>query len=226
MDQKFRGVYKHKDGGWVAKLGRQYLGIHKTFDEAVAARTTGEIAESGSVYVRHEIKVDGDIAMIPLHGRKGKFHGWSIIDSADLPLIEATAWTLDPRGYAVGRPAGHDNAITLHRVLIYGLNEKGGTTDHINRDQLDNRRSNLRKCKQGQNSRNTNLSKNNTSGFKGVIKTPEGRWKAAIWNNYKKIHIGHYDTKREAAAAYNAAALILHGEFASPNHVAIGEAVE
>lgn len=226
MDQKFRGVYKHKDGGWVAMLGRKYLGIYKTFDDAVSARTAAEIAESGAVYIRHEIKVDGDIALIPLHGRKGKLHGWATIDAVDLPLVEATAWTLDLRGYVVGRPAGHGNAITLHRVLVYGLDAKGGTTDHINRDRLDNRRANLRKCDQAQNSRNTVLAKNNTSGFKGVQKTPEGRWKARITVNRKEIRLGHYNTREEASAAYNAAALVLHQEFASPNPVAAPAPVE
>lgn len=220
MDQKFRGVYKHKDGGWVAMISRRYLGIHKTFVEAAAARIAAEIEETGAVYVRYEIKVDGDIALIPLHGRKGKFHGWATIDVADLPMVERTAWTLDPRGYVVGRPAGRDSPITLHRLLVYGFDAKGGTTDHINRDRLDNRRANLRKCDQAQNSRNTTLAKNNTSGFKGVQKTPEGRWKARITHNRKEIRIGHYDTREEAAAAYNAAALVLHGDFASPNQVA------
>jgi hypothetical protein len=226
MDQKYRGVYRHKDGGWIAVLGKKYLGIRKTFDEAVTLRTDAEIAESGSVFVRHEIKVDGSLALIPLHGRKGKFHGWATIDAIDLPLIDQTAWTLDPRGYVVGRPSGHDNSITLHRVLMYGLNAKGGTTDHINGDKMDNRRGNLRKCSQAQNSRNTKLAKNNSSGAKGVQKLQDGRWKARITFNRKEIRLGVFGSRAEASAAYNAAALILHGDFASPNPVAIGEAVE
>lgn len=198
-------------------ISRRYLGIHKTFDEAVAARITAEIQETGSVYIRHETKVEGEIALIPLHGQKGKFYGWATIDAADLPLIGDTSWTLDSRGYVVGRPAGLDFPITLHRLLMYGANVKGGTTDHASRDKLDNRRANLRRCDQAQNSRNTELAKNNTSGSKGVRKTVEGRWKARITNKRKEIHIGVYDTREEASAAYNAAALMLHGEFASPN---------
>lgn len=217
MEQKFRGVRKHKDGGWTAMLGREYLGLHRSFEAAVKAREDAEVRVSGAVFIRHEIQIMDDCARLPLHGQKGKFHGWATIDLEDLALVSAIAWTLDPRGYVVGRPSGHGNAITLHRFLVYGLDAKGGTTDHVNRDRTDNRRANLRKCDAAENSRNTTLAKNNTSGFKGVRRTAEGRWKARITHNRKEIHIGHFDTKEEAAAAYDAAALILHMEFASPN---------
>lgn len=217
MNEKFRGVCAHKDGGWVVTLGRRYIGIFRPFELAVERRKEAEIEAYGQLLERREIEIEGDFARIPLHGRHGKFYGWAVVDIEDLRLVSPTAWTKDLRGYVVGRPAGRGNSITLHRLLMYGPDIKGGTTDHIDGDKMNNRRSNLRKCSPAENSRNTLLAKNNTSGFKGVRRTPEGRWKAVIWINYKPRHIGHYDTKEEAAAAYNAAALVLHGDFASPN---------
>lgn len=124
---------------------------------------------------------------------------------------------MDPRGYAVGRPAGHSNNVTMHRLLVHGLEKGGGSTDHQDGNKLNNRRANLRKCNKAENARNTRLAKNNTSGKKGVRQTPEGRWKARITVNRREIHIVVYATKDEAAAAYDAASLMHHLEFASPN---------
>lgn len=60
---------------------------------------------------------------------------------------------------------------------------------------------------------NISRRRNNTSGYKGV--SLEGtRFKAKICKNYKQIHIGTFDTKEEAHAAYCTAARELHGEFA------------
>lgn len=193
------------------------MGIFRDHTMAVEARCKAEVESYGQVFDRREIEVDGAMAKIPLHGRKGKFYGWAFVDLDDLPLVSPIAWTLDLRGYVVGRPSGHSGSITMHRLLMFGLEKGGGSTDHINRMRTDNRRVNLRKCTTAENSRNTKLAKNNTSGFKGVKTTAEGRWRATIMRDRKNIHIGHFDTKEEAAAAYYAAALILHMEFASPN---------
>lgn len=53
----------------------------------------------------------------------------------------------------------------------------------------------------------TNLQRKatNESGIKGVRKVPSGRYTATIWFQNKKIHLGTYDTKEQAAAARKAA---------------------
>lgn len=42
----FRGVYHHKDGGWVARIKRNnkryYLGFFQTIDEAIEVRVRAE----------------------------------------------------------------------------------------------------------------------------------------------------------------------------------------
>jgi len=92
--------------------------------------------------------------------------------------------------------------------------ENGFFVDHINGDGLDNRRQNLRVVTHAQNLMNQRRSAANTSGVKGVSwyrKT--SRWKAQIAVFGKKMHIGYYLTKEEAAAAYEEASKRLHGEF-------------
>lgn len=87
--------------------------------------------------------------------------------------------------------------------------------DHINRDPSDNRISNLRLATNLQNCANKRIYRNNTSGAKGVSQRSSGRWQAYIKVNYRRIHLGTFDTKEEARAAYQKAAHSAFGEFAN-----------
>ncbi|HCF4483434.1 TPA: AP2 domain-containing protein [Pseudomonas aeruginosa] len=217
---KFRGVFKHADGGFIAKIGHEgkqvYLGWFDGFEAARQARLDAEVRLFGAVFDRREIEVGEDHAKVPLHGRNGAFYGYALVDLDDLPKVAATAWTVDARGYVAGRPEGMKSSVTMHRWIIFG-DAKGSGIDHRDGDKLNNRRSNLREATQGENAKNTRLAKNNSSGFKGVSRTAEGRWRARITVGRKEVRLGNFDTREEAAAAYDLAALQLHGEFASPN---------
>jgi len=86
--------------------------------------------------------------------------------------------------------------------------------DHHNGIPSDNRIVNLREATSQENRFNEKLRSSNTSGYKGVLRHPQtGRWRASIWINYKRIHLGYFATAEEAAAAYNEAAAGYHGEF-------------
>lgn len=220
MEQKFRGV-KKTDHAWLAQIGYLgkpvHLGSFKSFDEAKAARLEAEVRLFGAVFDRREIDFHEDHAKIPLHGRGGVFHGWAMVDLGDIDLLGGIAWTLDGRGYVVGRPAGFKSPITLHRWLMVGSQKVGFAVDHIDRDKLNNRRANLRFCTQSQNTKNTSLAQSNTSGAKGVSRDVNGRWRARIWKDRVEIHLGTFSTVEDARAAYDRAAIELHGDFASPN---------
>ena len=87
--------------------------------------------------------------------------------------------------------------------------------DHIDRDPSNNRLNNLREATQSQNNRNGGLRKNNTSGLKGAYFFKRDQlWMAAIRVNGRQLHIGYFDTKEKAHAAYIAAARIHAGQFA------------
>jgi hypothetical protein len=75
----------------------------------------------------------------------------------------------------------------------------------------------LRLCTLSQNQYNRSLRKTNTSGFKGVDDKNAKRFRARIWHERKSIHIGYFDTREEAANAYNIAASKLQGDFACLN---------
>lgn len=113
---------------------------------------------------------------------------------------------------------GKKRVLFMH-VFLMG-NPKGKKVDHWNGDSLDNRKDNLRICSQQQNSFNSKKPKSNTSGFKGVHwHKKAGAWESYVCFNYKKIYLGLFDDKVEAARAYNLAAKKHFGSFAKLNPV-------
>lgn len=93
-------------------------------------------------------------------------------------------------------------------------------SDHINGVRNDNRRCNLRPATMSQNRINYSGMRTNTSGYKGVNRCKaEKKWRARIMTNGKRLSLGSFDDPKDAAKAYNKAALKLHGEFARLNKV-------
>lgn len=101
-----------------------------------------------------------------------------------------------------------------HRLAwLYVYGQHSSEISHSDENGLNNKISNIKDSTRSQNMSNISRRRNNTSGYKGV--SLEGtRFKAKICKNYKQIHIGTFDTKEEAHAAYCKAARELHGEFA------------
>lgn len=90
--------------------------------------------------------------------------------------------------------------------------------DHIDRNFLNNQKSNLRVCTDSQNNANRKYP-NKTSKYRGVSWSVYGYWVAAIKFNKKATYIGSYHSEEEAAIAYNKKALELFGDFAVLNKV-------
>jgi hypothetical protein len=153
---------------------------------------------------------------IPLNTiRKGKNFNklFALVDDEDFELVKDINWSFH-KGYIINR--ANYKKIYLHRLIMDCPKDK--IIDHINLNTLDNRKSNLRICNQGENSRNTNKYRNNTSGFKGVTwEKLRNKWSAEITFKYKHFHIGRFDTALHAAMAYDIAAKDLHGKFAKLN---------
>ena len=106
--------------------------------------------------------------------------------------------------------------IYLHRLIMGARPYQ--EVDHVNRNPLDNRCCNLRFCTKKQNGSNRGKNKNNKHQYKGTwFCETVGRWRAAITVDYKLIHLGYFNTKEEAALAYNIAAQKYFGEFACLN---------
>lgn len=138
------------------------------------------------------------------------------IDPEDYEYLSQWKWYVSHYGYAVTNWQGRK--IYMHRLLME--TPEGLHTDHINRDKLDNRKSNLRICENSQNVANRPKQSNNTSGYKGVFwSIQQNKWAAKINIKGKQIHLGFHNDKKEAARAYDTAAKEKLGEYAYPNGV-------
>lgn len=85
--------------------------------------------------------------------------------------------------------------------------------DHINRDTSDDKLTNLREATRSQNLGNRKINKNNSTGFKGVFER-DGRFRAYVNVNGRRLNIGTYSTAEQAGAAYMVKAREMFGEFA------------
>ena len=152
--------------------------------------------------------------LIPL--TQGKF---AKVDDADYQELISYNWIFN-NGYAfrhlsLDRSTGKRSRIMMHRQLMN--TPKGMDTDHINRDRLDNRRSNLRVCTRSQNMANKGLKSNNTTGYAGVSltmyrRTPK-KYQARISYEGRVIHLGYSNSKLEAYKLYKKAHKELFKDF-------------
>lgn len=105
-----------------------------------------------------------------------------------------------------------DPAISMQRFLTNAKPDE--IVDHIDRNPLNNRLSNLRICTKQTNAINTPVRIDNRTGYKGVsYHKKAGKFRAYIVINGKQIHLGLFDTAEQAAQKYAEAARILYGEF-------------
>ena len=92
--------------------------------------------------------------------------------------------------------------------------------DHIDRNELNNRKSNLRPATASENTTNRRRFKNNTSGYTGVVWHKQTqKWRAQIQINKKPISLGAFNTKDEAVVARLKAEVKYHGDFASQKYL-------
>lgn len=114
---------------------------------------------------------------------------------------------------------GYPGCILMHREIM-GLIKAGRQrqVDHKDRNGLNNQSSNLRPCTAAENTRNTTI-RSKSSIYRGVYPNRSKTKFTAAIHSGKRIKLGIYDTETDAALAYNEAALLYHGEFATLNQI-------
>ena len=179
----------------------------------VCSKTIPEIPEETSV-IRHLVTRTGERIAV---------------DVGDFDHLSKFSWCLHSDGYPCRHPSrpyhnGKKSRISLHRQILAA--KQGEVVDHRDGNPLNATRANLRITDPLGNARNTVNSKRQKRGqFKGVyLVKKSGRWAALIGAGEKKpdgrsrlIHLGCFDSPREAALAYDRAALSYFGDFAALN---------
>lgn len=156
--------------------------------------------------------------MKKIHLTQGKC---ALVDDIDFPYLNRYKW-YSAKSHGVPKYAARKNGILMHRVIMNPAT--GYQVDHKDGNTFDNRRENLRICSTKQNAQNRKKPKNNTLGYKGIFYV--SRLKSKPWGAHiqyreqgkkKRIWLGQFATKREAANAYDSAARDLFGQFALTN---------
>ncbi len=161
-----------------------------------------------------------------------KTHGFKevLLDDEDYYIVSDYQWSIihestsntfyAKRGQNTGN--GKWIVVSMHRFIM-GLSYGDKTVvDHINLNGLDNRKCNLRKCTNTDNSKNRRAWSNGSSKYLGVhFNINAGKYRAAIKINKKYIHLGTFPNtpcgELLAALKYDEKAIELHKEFANLN---------
>ncbi len=142
----------------------------------------------------------------------------ALVDDQDYDYLMQWNWHAAKDGKYTGYRT-RSECMYMHQ-LVGELMGFPGIADHINCDGLDNRRRNLRPATNQTNLMNRGPQANNTSGFKGVTFDKSRRkWKAQLKKDQKMIFQRRFDSKTEAAKAYNKVAKEHFGEFAWLNPI-------
>lgn len=138
----------------------------------------------------------------------------ALVDDADYAAVRAIDWiahVLSHTTYAVATiPGGKAKFTGLHNFLMSP--PPGLLVDHINRNGLDCRRSNMRLADTYQNAFNR-VVRTGASGYRGVVVKQNGAAFASL-RAYGVVHRrGPFPNAAEAAKAYDELCREHHGEF-------------
>lgn len=129
------------------------------------------------------------------------------IDDDDWEIVQRYSWSISD-GYpstniinwSRSSKVKHFTTIKLHALLL-GRALPGLEWDHIDRNRLNNKRSNFRLVNDSLSSRNRNKRIDNSSGVTGISRNHQ-KWKAYISViPRKQIILGYFNSKEEAILA-------------------------
>lgn len=137
-----------------------------------------------------------------------------MLDDEDFALVSKYSWCVSRKAYnnyAVVRREGN-KIIYLHRLLMNTPQDQ--VVDHIDGNDLNCQRSNMRNCTRAQNAQNQKT----RAGYKGVSwDSINKKYKSYIKVKGRQLFLGRFVKASDAAKVYNDAALYHFKAFASLN---------
>lgn len=150
----------------------------------------------------------------------------TIVDDDDYEILSQYMWSCNfdkhwnIRVVRRGKVSEPCMAYSMPRVILNC--PKNLVVDHINHNQLDNRKQNLRICTRAKNKLNSKQYRNSTSGYKGVYydcRKLNNPWIPNIMIGGKRYYGKASITKEQAALEYNILAKKYFGAFACYNNI-------
>lgn len=134
------------------------------------------------------------------------------IDKEDYEKVKNYCWRIDKNsGYVIANSRnGSNKVIFIHRIIMDPKDEE--LIDHKNWNKADNRKSNLRIATKSENNINIKRKINNSTGYTGVTKEPNG-YKARISKNGTRYDLGTYESFEEAVKIRHQAEIKIHKEW-------------
>lgn len=133
-----------------------------------------------------------------------------LLDNEDKYLLDRYKWHLKDGKYL--RTSINGIGHYMHHII---LNSRK-LIDHIDRNPLNNMKSNLRFATKSTNAMNTRIPSNNTSGIKGVSwNNKSKKWVTYININKKRLILGYFKEIKDAAIKRAEAELIYFKEFSN-----------
>ncbi|MBU1260306.1 MAG: HNH endonuclease [Planctomycetes bacterium] len=153
-----------------------------------------------------------------LRGIKLTLGKYAIVSLEDYERLNRHKWhTLTSHRTFYAMRTENYKTIYMHNEVIPPQADK--VIDHIDRNGLNNSRSNLRLASRSQNCYNRKKKAGVRSKYKGVsyVKDRKKKWRVCVTHNGKRIYLGYFDNQFDAAKAYDNAAKKYHKNFAVLN---------
>lgn len=158
----------------------------------------------------------GDVERVTICGRT------FLMDAEDFHLLEGWSIAVLTNGYVKLQGTAVEKPIyqtALSRLIMRA--PAGMDVDHISGNPLDNRKVNLRVCTHAENQRNHKKHADGHCPYKGCYYMQKQRgtkkWTAQLYFKGVVHSLGCHVTAEDAARAYNAKAIELHGQYARVN---------
>lgn len=163
----------------------------------------------------NKYRIEGDMVI----GKSSNTDDEFFVDLCDFDKIKDISWSVLIRNNGMKELCGwnpEEKRTTRMHVVLGFLGY-----DHIDRNELNNRRSNLRPATIQEQIWNRSKSKNTTSSVVGVsYYAKQGKWVAELSYNYKRVFRKFFNTEEEAILArLNAEIEYIPLEFAPNRHL-------